>query len=50
MFFLFTNDLEAHLPFGKRVMYVDDVQFIDSDTTENLDAQRVEDTLHRTCH
>ena len=44
LFLLFTNDLEPHLPFGKRVMYADDVQFIDSDTTENWDAlkQRVE--------
>ena len=47
LFLLFTNDLEPHLPFGKRVVYADDVQFIDSYTTENLDAlkQRVEETL-----
>ena len=47
LFLLFTNDLEPHLPFGKRVMYADDVQFIDSDTIENWNAlkQRVEDTL-----
>ena len=27
LYLLFTNDLTAHLPFGKQVAYADDVQF-----------------------
>ena len=47
LFLLFTNDLASHLPFGKQIVYDDDVQFIDSDTVENLVAlkERVENTL-----
>ena len=47
LFLLFTNDLASHLPFGKQVIYADDVQFIDSDAVENLATlkQRVENTL-----
>ena len=47
LFLLFTNDLASHLPFGKQIVYADDVQFIDSDTVENLVAlkERVENTL-----
>ena len=47
LFLLFTNDLASHLPFGKQVIYADDVQFIDSDAVEHLATlkQRVENTL-----
>lgn len=47
LFSVFTNDLAAHLANGKQVVYADDVQFLDSDTTENLITlkQRVECTL-----
>ena len=47
LFLLFTNDLAAHLPFGKQVMYPDDVQFLDSDLVENLTLlkERMESTL-----
>ena len=47
LFLIFTNDLTSHLPFGKQIIYADDVQFIDSDTVENLTTlkQRVETTL-----
>ena len=47
LFSVFTNDLVAHLANGKQVVYADDVQFLDADTTENLITlkQRVECTL-----
>ena len=47
LFLIFTNDLTSHLPHGKQVTYADDVQFLDSDTIENLALlkQRVEKTL-----
>ena len=47
LFLLFTNDLMTHLPFGKQVMYADDVQFLHSETPANMNTlkQRVEQTL-----
>ena len=47
LFLLFTNDLPQHVPQSKLVMYADDVQFLDTDSPDNL-AQlkcRVENTL-----
>ena len=46
LFFIFTNDLSGHLPSGKQVTYADDVQFLDSDSVENLSClkERVETT------
>ena len=47
LYLLFTNDLTAHLPFGKQVAYADDVQFLDCDSVENFAClkERVEGTL-----
>ena len=47
LFLMFTNDLSGHLPSGKQVTYADDVQFLDSDSVENLAClkERVEKTL-----
>ena len=47
LFLLFTNDMTSHLTSGKQVMFADDVQFLDSDTPQNLEMLklRVEDTL-----
>ena len=47
LFLMFTNDLAVHLPFGKQVMYADDVQFLDSDRVQNLSSlkERLEGTL-----
>ena len=47
LYLQFTNDLTAHLPFGKQVTYADDVQFLDCDSVENLAClkERVEGTL-----
>ena len=44
---MFTNDLSGHLPSGKQVTYADDVQFLDSDSVENLAClkERVKKTL-----
>ena len=41
LFSFFTNDLEPHMPFGKHVMYADDMQFLDSDTIENFPSLKV---------
>ena len=47
LFLLFTNDLPQHVPHGKLVMYADDAQFLDTDSTGNLPElrHRVETTL-----
>ena len=47
LFLVFTNDLPSYLPTGKHITYADDVQFLDSDTTDNLSElkKRVECTL-----
>ena len=47
LFLVFTNDLSQHIPHGKLIMYADDAQFIDADSTGNLPElkRRVEECL-----
>lgn len=47
LFLIFINDLVAYLPHGKQVLYADDVQFLDTERPENMNAlkRRVEGTL-----
>ena len=44
---MFTNDLPQHVLHGKLIMYADDTQFIDADSSENLPQlkRRVEENL-----
>ena len=37
LFLIFTNDMTSHLTSGKQVMFADDVQFLDSDRSQNLE-------------
>ena len=52
LFLLFTNDLTQHLPGTKIIMYADDTQFFDFDSTKNTDElkTRVENTLSTALH
>ena len=45
LFLLFTNDMPQHVPYGRMVMYADDVQFLDRDITSNL--QDLKERLQR---
>ena len=47
LFLLFTNDLPQHVAHGKLVMYADDTQFLDAESSGNLNElkRRVEETL-----
>ena len=45
LFLIFTNDMPQHVPYGRMVMYADDVQFLDCDITSNL--QDLKERLQR---
>ena len=47
LFLIFANDFASHVEHGKVVMYADDVQFIDSETPNNVESlkARMESTL-----
>lgn len=47
LFLVFTNDMTSHFDSGKQVVFADDVQFLDSEVTNNLNVlkKRLEHTL-----